>query len=89
MGDYSLAGLLSGIFAGLSKRVSYVNSLGKSGLADFLARIREKINASDSRQTIAIRPKLIGYSSLLCMTDILRHLFPSRSSIASTRLLAS
>jgi hypothetical protein len=43
---------------------SYLNSLGKSGLADFLARISEKINASDSRQTIATKAKLIGYSSL-------------------------
>jgi hypothetical protein len=56
---------------------SYLNSLGKFGLADFLARMREKINASDSRPTIAIKAKLIGYSSLPFLTDILGRLFPS------------
>ena len=65
---------------------SYLNSLGKSGLAALLARIREKINPSDSTQTIAITVKLIGYSSLRFMTDIPGRLFPSTSSIASTRL---
>ena len=60
---------------------SYLKSLGKSGLADFLARMREKINASDSRPTIAIKAKLIGYSSLPFLTDILGRLFPSSSSI--------
>lgn len=65
---------------------SYLNSLGKSGLADFLARIREKINPSDNRQTIAIKAKLIGYSSLPFVTDILGHLFPSKPSIPGSRL---
>jgi hypothetical protein len=62
---------------------SYLNSLGKSGLADFLERTSEKIKASDSRQTIAIKAKLIEYSSLPLMTEILGGLFPEGCSFVS------
>ena len=52
-------------------------------MADFLERTSEKINASDSRQTIAIKAKLIEYSSLPLMTEILGGLFPSKPSFVS------
>ena len=71
--------LNSNTFREATVRQSYLKSFGKSGLAAFLARIREKINPSDSTQTITIKVKLIGYSSLRFMTDILDRLFPSNS----------
>jgi hypothetical protein len=54
----------------------YSNSFGISGLAAFLARMREKMNPSNSRQPMAVRRKLIGYSSLPLVTDMPRRLFP-------------
>jgi hypothetical protein len=55
---------------------NYSNSFGISGFPAFLARRREKINPSNSRQTIAVKTKLIGYSSLPFVTDMPGCLFP-------------